>query len=261
MRILVADETNLTPSEKIQFFLYGGAIFDPGSIMEIGNKIREIRSQYKIKPHEKIKFNIHSCPQEVTREQHTEIKNKIIELAAEHKVKVIINCVLHQIAKNKEGNELVEMSSATVFRRFNQFCFEQSEPGIVLADRWPFDDGFSFLESCQFGEITYSSGYTIKLPNIYGYAQVSDNSTVLMSVSDVIIGAFRYCINNREKTIVNTKLMPKLGRLLWFKKEHGVLNVKDRGLNTSPRRVIIPKYRREYKNLVTHIVEYANANL
>lgn len=259
MHLLVADETNTEPSEEVKFFLYGGVIFNSASVVGIGNEIRAIREEYEIQSNEKIKFNLRSCPASLSKEQHTEIKNRIIDIATRHNAAVIINCVLHDIARNKEKNELVEMTSATVFRRFNHYCYENNVPGIVLADQWPCDNGFSFLEACQFGEITFNSGHTIKLPHIYGYAQVSDNSTTLMSVADVVLGAFRYCINNRDKTIVNTSIMPRIARLMWHREEDGTRYLRDRGLNISPREIKVDRYRKEYEALIEHILEYANA--
>ena len=261
MRILVSDETNLTPTENIKFFLYGGVIFDSSSVMAIGDAVQEIRSFYSIESHERIKFNIKSCPASVTREQHKAIKNRLIDLATEHNAQVIINCVLHDIARNKTINQLVEMTSKIVFRRFNQYCHENNVPGIVLAHRWPYENGFNFLESCQFGEIRFMSGFTISLPNIHGYAQVSDNSTTLMSVADVVLGAFRYCINNRDKTDVNTELMPRIARLMWYREENGVRKLRDRGLNISPRDVVVDSYRREYESLISHVLDYANSRV
>lgn len=258
MRILVADETNNEPSDNVKFFLYGGVIFDSESVKKVGDSIRSLRNEFDMGETEKLKFNLRSCPKALTKEQHTEMKNRIIDIATKYKVSVIINCVLHDIAKNKSKNKLVEMTSATVFRRFNQYCKENDAPGLVLADQWPCDNGFGFLESCQQEGIQYKLGEKVSLPMIYGYAQISDNSTTLMSVADIILGAFRYCINERNKTIVNTTLMPKIARLMWYTNENGNRKLRNRGLNISPREIQVQKYKKEYDALIDHIVKYAN---
>lgn len=258
MKLLIADETNNEPNDNIKFFLYGGIVVDSSKVQNISNAIRALRKEYGVSGKEKIKFNLQSCPSSITREQHTEIKNRVLEIAQEFEVSVIINCVLHDIARNKEKHELVAMTSATVFRRFNQFCYESDTPGLVLADRWPTPDGFGFLESCQFEGIEYNGGEKVDLPWVHGYAQVSDNSTTLMSVADIVLGAFRYCINERDKTIVNSNLMPKIARLMWSKKIDGKNDVTYRGLNVSPRDIQVNKYKDEYDSLIDHIIEYAN---
>jgi len=259
MRILLADETNNDPNDEIKFFIYGGTIFNSSSVMSIGDSVKELRAKFGLEQTDKIKFNLKSCPKGLSREDHTELKNQIIELAIENNVTLIINCVLHDIAKNKEKSDLQEMTSRTVFRRFNDLCAENKEAGLVLADRWPCENGFQFLEACQHGKITYSSGESVSLPWIHGYAQVSDNSTTLMCVSDVLLGAFRYCINNRDKDIVNRTLMPKVANLLWHDtNQEGQRVIWNKGLSTSPRNITSPTYKKEYDSLTDHIIEYAN---
>lgn len=259
MKILVADETNNDPEKDIKFFIYGGVIFDTDAVKNIGDKINEIRESYNIQCNEKIKFNLKSCPEKLTRAEHTEIKNQIIDLAIENNVELLVNFVLHDIAKNQEKHVLHEMTSSTVFRRFNDFCNINKTPGLVLLDRWACDNGYSFLESCHLEGINYSDGSNMQLPWIYGYAQASDNSTALMSVADILLGALRYCINYRDKTEVNTLLMPKIASLFWHTiNANGERDIWNMGLSTSPRKVAVRKYKDEYDSLCKHIVEYAN---
>lgn len=258
MRILVADETNNEPSENILFFLYGGIVFDSAAVSGIGSAIQTIRNEFQISPSEQIKFNHRSCPKHLTKEQHSEIKNRILDLAIKHNCRLIVNCVLHDIAKNKSSSELMEMASSCVFKKFDEYCEEERSPGLVLAHRWPHRSGYNFLESILNDGINYESGRKATLKNIHGFAQVSDNSTPLMSIADIALGSFRYCINDRNKTKVNEILMPKLSKLMWYRMEEGERYTRGKGLNFSPRHIRHAPYREQYVQLAMHINEYAN---
>jgi hypothetical protein len=260
VNIFIADETNNEPSDQVKFFLYGGIIANTTNIQRIVGSIRQLRAEFGVADNEKLKFNIRSCPSNLSRDQHTQIKSRILDIAVENDVKVIINCVLHSIARSSSKNELVEKTSATTFRRFNDYCVETQIPGIVMADQWPVDNGFGFLESCINGGISYRDGETAQLPMIHAFSQVSDNSTPLMSVADVVLGSFRWCINNQDKTHVNSLLMPKIAGLMWYSGEPTNRIIKKKGLNFSPREVQVQQYRDEYIELYEHILDFANGN-
>ncbi|WP_108127316.1 DUF3800 domain-containing protein [Saccharospirillum mangrovi] len=259
MNIFIADETNNEPSEQVKFFIYGGIIVDSTNVRNIVSDVRNLRNELRISDNEKLKFNIRSCPTNLSRTEHTEAKSRILDIAATNNVRVIINCVLHAIARNNSKNELVEMTSATAFRRFNDYCSETHTPGFVMADQWPVDNGFGFLESCINGGISYRGGTTARLPWIHAFSQVSDNSTPLMSVADIVLGSFRWCINNQDKTDVNTALMPRIAGLMWYSGATNNRSILNRGLNFSPREVLVEKYKDQYTELYEHILHFANS--
>jgi hypothetical protein len=90
------------------------------------------------------------------------------------------------------------------------------------------------------------------LSRIVLYASSCDGASHAASAADIVLGAFRYCVNERTRLEVPATLLPKLGLMMWHRREGNVLYVRDLGLHFRPREVMNPDYQRDYDELVRH---------
>jgi hypothetical protein len=74
-----------------------------------------------------------------------------------------------------------------------------------------------------------------RLEYVVSIDNTGTNHSHLSSITDIIVGAFRFVANEPDKDQVGTVLIGLLGKLLWGKTTSaGVLQVKERGLCIRP---------------------------
>jgi hypothetical protein len=251
--ILLCDETNKEATEKSRFFIYGGLFVPIAAIGTLHDAVEEIRQEYGFRPDDLLKFSPRDKPNHVSLEAHKLAKQAILERAAGLGIACVFSLTHHQVAKNRSLDELVGWGANTIFGAFNEYLSFHGGSGMAVTDRLPFVKDFSFLrEKFQIG-LSFPSGRTKRLSRIALFASSCEGASNLLSVNDVVLGSFRYCINELDKTIAPKEIMSKLVRLIWHKVISGKLYLNEFGLRFRPRAVNMALYKKDYDEVEDHL--------
>jgi hypothetical protein len=105
---------------------------------------------------------------------------------------------------------------------------------------------------------------------IVGYARVSTDGQSLEAQhaalkeagaervfsEDVMLGAFRYCVNQPENEEAGKAMFPTLMSMMWKRERGGKIYVNNCGLVFRPAKVIETKHQTEYEALVQRLQSY-----
>ena len=86
------------------------------------------------------------------------------------------------------------------------------------------------------------------------------NASHANSVMDIVLGSFRYCINNPKNKDAARHMMGRVVDILWHSKEGDKYHMLDKGLIVRPEMPNIksPTIKAEYNELFRHINELLN---
>jgi hypothetical protein len=128
----------------------------------------------------------------------------------------------------------------------------------VVLDKIPAKNPYGYLkEKFQVG-LTFP-GQTkspMRLGRILGFGQAVDGSSHMCSVADVMLGAFRYCVNEPENKEAGKAMFPTLMGMMWKRKRNGKTYVNDYGLAFRPAKITYRKHQDEYDVLVERLQSY-----
>lgn len=253
MYILFTDETNSQSNAKSKFFIYGGVFFSSESAVAIHQAIKELREEAGLLPSDELKFDTRSRPKKrVSVEEHKELKKRVLQIALDHDVRFIANLVLHDLA---DRDNLISWGANNVIERFHGFLNLEDEHGIVTMDRVPTKtNGFDYIQEKFQQGLSYPYG-RVSLSRVCAFTLTSVGASHLGSLVDIVLGSFRYCINEREKLDVPKVMLPDLVKLMWKRKVGKNLVVTGYGLVFSPEieKVKALKYRQEYQGIKDHM--------
>ena len=74
-----------------------------------------------------------------------------------------------------------------------------------------------------------------------------------MSAIDIVLGSFRYCVNERLRSTAPREMLPVVVSMMWHRRAGDTLYLRDRGLIFRPKMVQVPEYQRAYEELVQHL--------
>jgi len=78
-------------------------------------------------------------------------------------------------------------------------------------------------------------------------------------MTDIVVGAFRFVINEPDKDQVGSILFKQLAQLMWGKsKPKGVRNLRERGLCIRPKNIEHTDYEADINSFVERLVRYQN---
>jgi len=255
---LFMDETNVEPSNSSEFFIYGGAIVPQSSLEKLHEIVEEVRKEYGYKDTDKFKFAPHSRPKQVEPAKFRAAKRDVMAKCANLGIEFVACLVLHDIAKKKKKDQLIQWGANTVLGAFNQYLQEKGAKGVVVADRFPGNDGFSYCrEKFQTG-LTFPGGTSRKLENVLLYSFSCDGASHAMSAIDILLGGFRYCVNKREAREISKTILRQLARMIWSIRRGNSRVFSERGLRFRPKEIRCHSYRERYNDLITHLNELWN---
>ena len=132
----------------------------------------------------------------------------------------------------------------TLLAKFNQFLRQRKDVGIAVMDRMPGKDQFKYLkDKFQLGA-EFSDGYTQRLENIVGYTITCDGASHLASMADILLGSFRYCVNEPDRE-ANAAIFPTLAQVMWHEKK----SYLEYGLMLRPKDIKAKVHEKEYTAL------------
>lgn len=255
MYILLTDETNRTHAGKAKFFVYGGLIVGIDQVPVMHTRIAQIREHFGYKPQDTLKFDTNSRPVHVTPDVAAEAKRQVIRACIDSGCKFIAHVVHHEIARTQEIQTVVEWGANQVIGKFQLFLTLENSYGIVAMDRLPDGVEFGYLAGKFSNGLTFESEPPVALDRITLLSSTCVNASHLASAMDIVLGAWRYCINDPKNVDAAQQMMGDITRLLWCRREGDTLHAAEKGLVFRPKNIVVQKYKDDYIGLLAHINE------
>ena len=255
MHFLFTDETNLPNDPTANFFAYGGLIVPPDKLTKLHESIARIRQATGYQPEDQLKFQTSARPPHVSLEQCTNAKNDVVELCVQLGCRFIAYVVLHAIAKKRPIEEVIAWGASHVIGKFNFFLNTVAADGVVVLDRLPQASEYSLLTDKFTKGLTFPDGQHVVLDRIRLFASSCSNASHASSAMDIVLGSFRYCINQPKNVPAARKMMSNITKLIWCERNGDDLYPFERGLIFRPKDIKVERYRKEYDDLLAWINE------
>ncbi len=241
MYTLFTDETNAQPADDVEFFVYGGVIVPNTSLISIHKKIDLLRKRAGFGGDDILKFNSRSRPDCIDEEDFADLKRKVIDDCICRDVKFVAMFVHHGIARRKTDDEKISFGLSCVIRCFEEYLLLHDDYGTVVVDQH--NKAIPIIkEKFQNGLFYQSSGTFYKPERILGYSLSCIGSSHFASLSDLVIGSFRYCLNNPKN--------PEAAREMY----HQIKAMKFKILQY-PRTITVSRYQKRYDDLKARLCE------
>jgi hypothetical protein len=255
MYILFTDETNMPQDPGAKFFVYGGLFFPVERLVDLHEGIERIRRESGYRAGDELKFQTNARPDWVSVEQAREAKSRVVKQCIDLECQFIVYIVLHAIARNRTHDELVRWGADHVFGKFNYFLALVGDHGIVAVDRLPIVGDYRYLSERFCTGLEYADGKRVPLDRIKLLTATCINASHASSAMDIVLGSFRYCINQPKNLEVAREMMINVTKLVWAKREGDNIIPWELGLVFRPvyPDIKVASYRMEYDRLVEHI--------
>jgi len=253
MYVLLTDETNMQPSANCEFFIYGGIFFPVDKLTELNSRVRAIRNEAGYRTGDTFKFDTRARPEYVEREAVNAAKAQVLELCAELGVQFIAHLILHQIVERQPQDQRVLWAADYVIARYNKFLREEAEShGICIVDNLPVNSQWQYLTDRYSNGLELSTGTRLSLDRIELFGATCVGASDANSVMDIVLGSFRYCVNNPQNEDVARDIFQRVVALMWHRKEGDVHYVRDYGLIVRPPidEIRVSAYRERYTSLI-----------
>jgi hypothetical protein len=257
MHVLLTDETNIRPSKDIRFFIYGGLIFPIEALSVLDMGIAKIRAKAGFKPQDVLKFATSTRPNHLTAEEHTEAKREVVNLCLSTNCKFIAHIIHHDIIKNQDQDQQLHWAANLVIGRYNQFLREALDNGICIVDNLPVTKQFRYLSEKFTQGLMLKGGQTVRLDRIKLFGATCINASHASSAMDIVLGSFRYCINDPANINAAREMMRQVVKMMWYRKVGNTYYVGGRGLIIRPPLKTLsenyPKFKPEYDQMIDSI--------
>lgn len=253
MYLLITDETNLNASGDVEFFSYGGLIVPAAKVPELHTRIAAIRKEYDYLPGDKLKFDTNARPRQITVGAATAAKQDVIAACIASDCKFIAYVVLHAIARKTPLEMTIQWGADHVIGKFNFFLQRNDAMGIVAMDRLPDGVEFDYLANKFSRGLKLQDGEVVDLDRIALFSSTCLNASHLSSAMDIVLGSWRYCINNPINTKAAETMMANLTKLVWCERDGDDLYAFEKGLIFRPKEIKLPEYKAKYDALLNHI--------
>lgn len=214
MYLTLTDETNRDVEEST-FFLLGGVAVPFSSAEQIHSRLDTIRTVHGYLPGDAFKYARTSKPEHVTEQNFNSAKSQALDLCLEFGVKIFLYVCHHAIAENRSPAEKFQWGSNGMLWQLNKFLNENGTYSWVLQDRHPVEGEFQYYKQRFMQSRPTFQNHYHKLNRIIGFGSTCDGASHLSSLADIVLGSYRFCINNPAKDIVNGLLLPRLLRSTW----------------------------------------------
>lgn len=257
MFLMFADEADREQDRGQKFFVYGAIFIDSARARDLHSAVAEVRVHAGYTAGDSLKFADNTRPAAVDRDAHRAAKARVMELAIEHGVQFCAYAMLHEVARNKTHEELVQWGANTLLGKFNEYCSVTPDGhGLVFFDRMPIAHEHRYLREKFTVGLTFPNGRSRRLDRVVGLASTCDGTSHFSSVADIILGSFRYCVNEPERDIAGRAMFPNIVRLMWKRSRDGRQYVRKVGLVLRPQEVLAPQHQAEYDALINRLQGY-----
>jgi hypothetical protein len=253
MFVLLTDETNLPSDPRSKFFAYGGLIVPITNLSLLHDGIAAIRAEAGYNQTDEFKFETNARPKNVSIEKATDAKKKVIDLCISLECRFIVYVVLHAISKNTDQKDLIKWGADHVIGKFNVYLTHNDSHGIVALDRLSSSTEYKLLTEKFCLGLSLQEGEKVILDRILLFTSTCINASHISSAMDIVLGSFRYCINQPLNLEAARFMMKCITKLIWCTREGENIYAFEKGLIFRPKEVRNEKYKLEYKDLLGHI--------
>lgn len=263
LRLLFGDETNTTASDG-DFFIYGAVAVSPDALFEAHDLIGRIRVKYGFKSEDAFKFHTRSRPAHMDFDTWNAAKAELLEEASKiNELDLLTYVVLHDIAKGVGAAGTAEFALNVILSHFDKrYLPDKGARGIVSYDRLDLL-GFAYLKDRLTKPLKTPTGHEYYLNNTLLLSQTCDGASLMSSLVDISLGAFRYCVNTttgQGKDEIARAMFPNIARMMWgphqIKEGRSVRQVGGHGFLRYPKQVIVPSYKARYDELAAQLTSY-----
>ncbi len=259
MHILFTDETNIRPGKGIRFFIYGGLVFPIEALSTLDKGIEKIRVGARFNPQDVLKFATSTRPSHVSAEVHTNAKREVVELCLATNCKFIAHIIHHGIIKNQDQDQQVQWAANLVIGRYNKFLRQENDDGICIVDNLPVTKQFRYLSEKFTQGLVLKDGKNVRLDRIKLFGATCINASHASSAMDIVLGSFRYCVNDPANKDAAREMMRSIVKLIWHRKEGDTYYVRGLGMIIRPSLEELeeryPKFKPDYDQLTYSINE------
>jgi hypothetical protein len=251
--LLFGDETDREQGGRAPFFIYGAIFVRVDQAAALHDAVERIRLRNGFQARDRLKFSAAELPERISRDVHREAKRQVLEAASEAGVRFCAQLVSHEVARGQPQATLLERGANTVLGAFNKFLGEQRDRGIAVLDRLPIPHPDHFIrDKFQVG-LTFPRGGTRRLSNIICYTHSCDGASHLASVADVVLGSFRYCVNEPDRDQAPRAILPLVVRLMWHRREGDRVILDERALMLRPNDLWADRHQAVYDQLLERL--------
>jgi hypothetical protein len=257
MHFMFGDEADREQGRGQKFFVYGAIFISADKISALHVEVEKARKAAGLDNTDSLKFASGTRPKGMTFKGHRDLKKTVMLLAREiGDVTFCAQVTLHELAQSRDHDDLVLWGANTVLSKFNMFLEEHESHGFAVLDRIPVEHPYRYLkEKFQVG-LKFPLKPSIRLDRVLGFAHAVDGSSHMCSVADVMLGAFRYCVNEPNKEEAGKAMFPTLMSMMWKRERGGKTYVNNCGLVFRPASVTAPTHQAEYKALAERLQGY-----
>lgn len=252
MYLLLTDESNLEPSKEAEFFVIGGLFLPMETLKPLHDGISEIRAAGGYRPKDELKFGSRSRPRHVSVEASNRAKSGVVALCQRLGCRFIAYAILHKIATRKQERVLWGLDA--VLAAFDHFLYATSETGVVLCDPLPCANASHYLTARFTEGIVYEDqgAWRELYKRIHIFGTTGSQMSFASSAVDIVLGAFRYALNDRVR---GGQFMKAVAPLLWRGPEDKPGEISEHGLILRPLvdKVTVRAYRAKYAVLRTYV--------
>jgi len=247
LHVLFADETNTEPTRDVEFFIYGGVLLSTDQVPDVHKGIRDIRRDLGLGHREPLKFS--GRPKRITSADHLQAKRSVLELLTDVDARFIAYCVHHDVARGVSVGKRNEYALNTVLWGFHRFLVREKDHGLVVLDQLRPQERYVVSRLNTDGLEMYD-GDVVPMPRLTGISTAHVEWSHCLSACDVLLGAFRYCVN-KPNTAASGEMFPAVAPLLWYWVDSsGRRYVREYGLFLRPKEVKSPRIKARYDDLV-----------
>ncbi|WP_298558301.1 hypothetical protein [uncultured Aliiroseovarius sp.] len=257
MYILIADEADQDGQK--QFLVFAAVFFPSEKLLELHKGVESLRADHGYVSGDVLKSSPMTKPEHVSRDQHAEVKNKILKLAADTGCKICCYVVPHAIAKGQSHEDRLKFGTNTILTKFDQFLSENGGvPGLAFFDHTKDYHQKKYLREVFELGIPWKDGSRKKLEYVVSVDDTGIGHSHLASICDIVVGAFRFVANEPDKDKVGKILLKHLSRIMWGRLEQGKNHVRERGLCIRPRSISHKGHQADIEAFVKRLVDYSS---
>jgi hypothetical protein len=211
-----------------------------------------VRTKYGFATDAKFKFDSRSKPAHLSNSEFLQAKNEVLAACGELEVRFMAYAVHHGIA-SKQKADLWLWALKTLLCQFDLFLRREKSHGMCLVDR--FENDLSLLKRIHQQGVDpefWGGRLPHRLENVWCYGTINVGTTHIASMVDIVLGAFRYCLNEMVRKNVPLILYKKV-RPLMLCELGNPSRVKEWGLFLRPKDVKATSYKQDYDALLKHL--------
>jgi hypothetical protein len=253
MYLFLSDETNTSQTSEALFLIYGAVLIPLEHASNIAAEISRIRQEAGYPADAKFKFHTWSRPRSVEAGKFHAAKGAALDAARRFGVRFMACVVHHAIAQNLHAAKRPLFALKTLLCEFDLFLARERTTGFCSVDR--FEVAHSVLSKIVLEGVDPMGDlgkFQRDLSNIWMYSVTSIGCSHLCSMSDIVTGTFRYCVNASATNRVAIRLYPKVKQLFLTCPGNASL-VENWGLFLRPKHVRKKSFAEAYDRLRNHL--------